>query len=43
MKAYSQDLREHVLRAVNHSYPRTEIVQMFGSVSLLVIDELICC
>jgi transposase len=30
MKAYSQDLREHVLRAVNHGYPRTEIVQMFG-------------
>jgi hypothetical protein len=28
---------------VNHSYPRTEIVQMFGSVSLLLIDELICC
>ena len=30
MKAYSQDLREHVLRAVNHGYPRAEIVQMFG-------------
>jgi len=30
MKAYSQDVRERVLRAVNHGYPRAEIVQMFG-------------
>jgi transposase len=30
MKAYSQDVRERVLRAVDHGYPRTEIVQMFG-------------
>ena len=30
MKAYSQDLRERVLRAVDLGYPRAEIVQMFG-------------
>ena len=30
MKAYSQDLRERVLRAVDDGYPRAEIVQMFG-------------
>ena len=30
MKAYSQDLREHGLRAVDDGYPRAEIVQMFG-------------
>ena len=30
MKAYSQDLRERVLRAVDQGYPRTEIVQFFG-------------
>jgi transposase len=30
MKAYSQDLRERVLRAVDQGYPRTEIVQLFG-------------
>jgi len=30
MKAYAQDLREHVLRAVDDGYPRAEIVQMFG-------------
>ena len=30
MKAYSQDVREHVLRAVDEGYPRAEIVQMFG-------------
>ena len=30
MKAYSQDVRERVLRAVNHGYPKAEIVQMFG-------------
>jgi transposase len=30
MKAYSQDLRERVLRAVDQEYPRTEIVQFFG-------------
>ena len=30
MKAYSQDLREHALRAVDDGNPRAEIVQMFG-------------
>jgi len=30
MKAYSQDVRERVLRAVDCGYPRAEIVQMFG-------------
>jgi transposase len=30
MKAYTQDLREHVLRAVDDGYPRAEIVQIFG-------------
>jgi hypothetical protein len=30
MKAYSQDLRERVLRAVDQGYPRTDIVQFFG-------------
>jgi transposase len=30
MKAYSQDLRERVLRAVDCGYPRAEIVQLFG-------------
>lgn len=30
MKAYSQDLRERVLRAVDQGYPRAEIVQFFG-------------
>jgi transposase len=30
MKAYSQDLRERALRAVDDGYPRAEIVQMFG-------------
>ena len=30
MKAYSQDLRERVLRAVDQGYPRVEIVQLFG-------------
>src|SRR5436309_10576390 len=30
MKAYSQDLRERVLRAVDQGYPRSEIVQLFG-------------
>ena len=30
MKAYSQDVRERILRAVDHGYPKTEIVQMFG-------------
>lgn len=29
MKAYSQDVREHVLWAVDHGDPRVEIVQMF--------------
>ena len=30
MRAYSQDLREHVLRAVDQGHPRAEIVQLFG-------------
>lgn len=30
MKAYSQDLRERVLRAVDLGRPRAEIVQLFG-------------
>ncbi|HEY7414367.1 MAG TPA: helix-turn-helix domain-containing protein [Ktedonobacteraceae bacterium] len=30
MKAYSQDLRERVLRAVDQGYPRAEVVQFFG-------------
>jgi hypothetical protein len=33
MKADAQDLREHILRAVDEGYPRAEIVQML-SVSL---------
>ncbi len=30
MKAYAQDLRERVLRAMDQGRPRTEIVQLFG-------------
>ncbi len=30
MKAYSIDLREHVLRAVDQGHSRAEIVQLFG-------------
>ena len=30
MKAYSQDLRERVLRVADQGRPRAEIVQMFG-------------
>ena len=30
MKAYSKDLREHVLRAVDQGHARAEIVRMFG-------------
>ena len=30
MKAYSQDLRERVLRAVDLGRPRAEVVQLFG-------------
>lgn len=30
MKAYSQDVRERVLRAVDRRYSRAEIVQVFG-------------
>jgi transposase len=30
MKAYSQDLRERILRTVDQEYPRSEIVQFFG-------------
>ena len=38
MKAYSKDLREHVLRAVDQGHPRAEIVRMFG-VSLASIKR----
>ena len=30
MKAYSQDLREHVLQAVEKGYAREEILKLFG-------------
>jgi transposase len=30
MKAYSQDVCERVLRAVDQGYPKAEIVQLFG-------------
>src|SRR5438034_8190697 len=30
MKAYSQDLRERILRAVDQGKPRTEIARLFG-------------
>ncbi len=30
MRAYSQDLRERVLRALDQGYPRSEIVKLFG-------------
>ena len=30
MRAYSQDLREKVLRAVDQGHPREEIVKVFG-------------
>ncbi|HEX4204097.1 MAG TPA: helix-turn-helix domain-containing protein [Ktedonobacteraceae bacterium] len=30
MKAYSVDLREHMLQAVDKGYPRTEIMKLFG-------------
>lgn len=38
MKAYSQDLRERVLRAVDLGRPRAEVVQLFG-VSLATIKR----
>lgn len=38
MKAYSQDLREHILRAVDHGYSRAEVVQMFG-ISLSTLKQ----
>jgi len=38
MKAYSMDLREKVLRAVDQGYPREEIVKIFG-VSLATIKR----
>src|SRR6266852_1366355 len=38
MKAYSKDLREHVLSAVDQGHPRAEIVKMFG-VSLASIKR----
>src|SRR5579872_874923 len=40
MKAYSQDLRERVLRAVDQGRPRAEIVQLFG-ISLATIKRYI--
>jgi transposase len=30
MKAYSQDMREHVLQAVDKGYAREEIIKLFG-------------
>jgi transposase len=41
MKAYSQDLRERVLRAVDLGRPRAEVVQLFG-VSLATIKRYLC-
>ncbi len=38
MKAYSEDLRERVLRAIDQGRPRAEIVQLFG-VSLATIKR----
>ena len=38
MKAYSQDVRERVLRAADLGRPRAEIVQLFG-VSLATIKR----
>ncbi len=38
MKAYSKDVREHVLRALDQGHPRAEIVRMFG-VSLASIKR----
>ncbi len=38
MKAYTQDLREPVLRAVDDGYPRAEIVQIFG-ISLSTLNR----
>jgi transposase len=38
MKAYSQNVRERVLRAVDLDRPRAEIVQFFG-VSLATIKR----
>src|SRR5260370_3951251 len=38
MKAYSKDLREHVLGAVDQGHPRAEIVRLFG-VSLATIKR----
>lgn len=30
MKAYSQDLRERVVRAVDQGYKQTDIIKLFG-------------
>ena len=38
MKAYSLDLRERVVRAVDEGYPRAEIVKMLG-ISLATIKR----
>jgi transposase len=38
MKAYSKDLRERVLRALDQGHPRAEIVTMFG-VSLATLKR----
>jgi len=38
MKAYSQDLREHVLKAVDHGISRSEVTRIFG-VSLASIKR----
>jgi len=41
MRAYSQDLRERVLRAVDLGHSRAEIVQLFG-ISLATIKRYLC-
>jgi transposase len=40
MRAYSQDVREHVLRTVDLGHPRAEIVQFFG-ISLATLKRYI--
>ena len=39
MKAYSQDLRERILRSVDLSRPRAEIMQLFGVSSATAIFD----
>jgi transposase len=40
MRAYSQDLRERILLAVDQGRPRTEMVQLFG-ISLATLKRYI--